>query len=87
MNVPLTKELEQLVNGKVKTGLYSTANEVIREGLRLLEERDRLYALRLKELRTEVKKGLESGPAQVLDVAAMKTRLRAVVSKKRKNGR
>jgi antitoxin ParD1/3/4 len=40
MNVSLTPELEQLVTDKVNTGMYQTASEVIREGLRLLKERD-----------------------------------------------
>lgn len=41
MNVSLTPELEQLVNEKVKSGFYQTASEVVREALRLLNERDR----------------------------------------------
>jgi Arc/MetJ-type ribon-helix-helix transcriptional regulator len=36
MNVSLTPELEKFVNGKVESGLYHNASEVIREGLRLL---------------------------------------------------
>ena len=32
MNISLTPELEQLVSDKVKTGMYQTASEVIREG-------------------------------------------------------
>ncbi|HEV8146401.1 MAG TPA: type II toxin-antitoxin system ParD family antitoxin [Bryobacteraceae bacterium] len=43
MNVSLTRELEALVNAKVKTGMYQTASEVIREGLRLLKERDEAH--------------------------------------------
>jgi antitoxin ParD1/3/4 len=46
MNVSLTKELESLVNEKVKSGMYQTASEVVREGLRLLKERDQLEWLR-----------------------------------------
>ncbi len=46
MNVSLTPELERLVAVKVKSGMYQTASEVIREGLRLLKERDTLKALR-----------------------------------------
>jgi antitoxin ParD1/3/4 len=46
MNVSLTPELERLVAGKVKSGMYQTASEVIREGLRLLRERDASEALR-----------------------------------------
>ncbi len=40
MNVSLTPELEELVNEKVRGGLYQTASEVVREALRLLKQRD-----------------------------------------------
>lgn len=40
MNVSLTPELEELVNAKVRGGLYQTASEVVREALRLLKQRD-----------------------------------------------
>jgi len=40
MNVSLTRELEKLVNEKVRGGLYQTASEVVREALRLLKQRD-----------------------------------------------
>ena len=42
MNVSLTLELEQMVNERLATGLYQSANEVIHEALRLLQERDQL---------------------------------------------
>lgn len=59
MNVSLTPELEQLVNKKVKSGLYHSASEVIREGLRLLKEQDDMRQSRLNQLRTEVEIGAE----------------------------
>lgn len=59
MNVSLTPELESLVNNKVKTGLYNSASEVVREALRLLEEQDRIREIRLGELRKEIMKGVE----------------------------
>ncbi|MGC2239185.1 MAG: type II toxin-antitoxin system ParD family antitoxin [Pyrinomonadaceae bacterium] len=59
MNVSLTPELETLVNEKVKTGLYNSASEVVREALRLLAEQDRLKELRREELRREVMKGAD----------------------------
>lgn len=40
MNITLTPELEQLVQSKVQTGCYHSANDVMREALRLLEKRD-----------------------------------------------
>jgi antitoxin ParD1/3/4 len=60
MNVSLTPELEQFVQEKVKSGRYLSASEVVREGLRLLEERDRLYQRRLADLQKEITLGIES---------------------------
>ena len=51
MNISLTPELEQLVNDKVKTGMYQTASEVVREGLRLLKERDQHVELLHRDIR------------------------------------
>jgi antitoxin ParD1/3/4 len=56
MNVSLTPELEQLVSRKVSSGMYQTASEVVREGLRLLAERDQ----RLESLRRDVRAGFEA---------------------------
>jgi len=74
MNVSLTPQLEELVKKKVESGLYGSASEVMREALRLLDERDRLHTMRLEELRAEIKKGLESGEPTPLDVKAIKAR-------------
>ena len=59
MNVSLTPMLEELVQQKVATGLYNSASEVIREALRLLEERDELRKLRVGTLRKEISVGLD----------------------------
>lgn len=56
MNVSLTDELEKFVDGKVESGLYNNASEVVREGLRLLKEND--------EFRTRVRESVERGWAQ-----------------------
>ena len=40
-NVSLTPELEAYVDGKVASGQYQTASEVIRAGLRLLQAQER----------------------------------------------
>jgi antitoxin ParD1/3/4 len=46
MNVNLTPQLETMVRQKVETGLYNNASEVVREALRLMEERDRYRRLK-----------------------------------------
>ena len=56
MNISLTPELEQLVTEKVKSGMYQTSSEVIREGLRLLKERDE----RLQSLCRDIRAGFEA---------------------------
>jgi antitoxin ParD1/3/4 len=60
MNISLTPELEELVNQKVESGMYHSASEVIREGLRLLKDQDELKRIRLDELRREIGKGIDS---------------------------
>jgi antitoxin ParD1/3/4 len=59
MNVSLTAELEQLVNEKVASGMYTSASEVVREGLRLLKERDELRRVQMDEVRRDVMLGVE----------------------------
>ena len=58
MNVSLTRELEKFVVHKVRSGLYQTASEVVREGLRLLRERDQLGRDKLQQLRDAIAVGL-----------------------------
>jgi len=41
LNVSLTPELEHFVQDSVATGRYRTVSEVVGEGLRLLEEKER----------------------------------------------
>src|ERR1700690_26794 len=59
MNISLTPELERLVDEKVKSGRYASASEVIREGLRLLEDREVLKQQRLTEVRRKIDRGIE----------------------------
>lgn len=55
MNVSLTRELEKYVAARVKSGMFGSASEVVREALRLLRERD----ARIEYLRREIDIGLE----------------------------
>ena len=55
----LTDELESFIHQKVETGLYHSASEVVREGLRLLKERDELHQGRPEELRKAVAVGVD----------------------------
>ena len=59
MNVPLSPQLEEIVQSKVASGVYGSASEVISDALWLLEERDRIHEMRLKQLRADISVGLE----------------------------
>ena len=59
MNVSLTPRLEKMVKKKVASGLYNSASEVIREALRMFEEKERSRELKLKELRKEIAIGTD----------------------------
>lgn len=58
MNVHLTPELEQLVQTKVQSGRYNSASEVVREALRLVEQRDEVRSIQLQELRNRMDRAL-----------------------------
>ncbi len=60
MNVSLTPELDKFVADKVASGRYTSASEVVREALRLLDEYERSRAVRLEEFNRELKKRLDS---------------------------
>ena len=85
MNVSLTPELEQLIHRKVDTGLYLSASEVVREALRLLDERDKLRAMKFDELRREIQIGIDQadrGEVAPLDVQGTLAKVRG----RRRNG-
>ena len=76
MNVNLTPQLEDLVRSKVSSGLYTSASEVVREALRLMQEQDRLREARLEELRREVRRGLNGGPGEEWNATDLKAKAR-----------
>ena len=71
MNVSLTPDLEKYVQQKVDTGRYRSSSEVVREALRLLEEKDQEREQRLIALKSEIQKGIDSGPSKPLDMKAV----------------
>lgn len=62
MNVSLTPKLEKLIQKKVQSGLYSSASEVVREALRVLEQND-AYERKLREFRAELDRGIAEADA------------------------
>ena len=60
MNLHLSPELEQLVQSKVKSDRYNSASEVVREALRLLEQRDEVFTRCKEEIGEQIEEGWQS---------------------------
>ena len=59
-NVVLTKHQEELIETLVGSGRYQNASEVLREGLRLVEQREAEAAAKLAVLRKAVRSGFRA---------------------------
>jgi len=78
MNVSLTSKLETFVTGKVQSGRYTSASEVIREALRLLEEQERLRAAPLADFQAELDRRIAAlDRGERVDPAVVRSQLRA----------
>jgi antitoxin ParD1/3/4 len=57
----LGARFEGFVKGLVESGRYNNASEVVRDGLRLLEDREKLREIKMAELRRLAEEGRLSG--------------------------
>jgi antitoxin ParD1/3/4 len=57
-NVVLTNHQHEVIESLVQTGRYQNASEVLRDGLRLVEQREAEQAAKLEALRSAVQVGL-----------------------------
>ena len=88
MNVSLTCELEKFVQKKVDSGRYTSASEVMREALRLLEQKDQREAerdLALQTFQAELDRRIaELDRGEGIDVGEAFARLRAHARERRR---
>ena len=56
-NVVLSEQQQTLVETLVQSGRYQNASEVLRDGLRLIEERERMGQAKLKALKQAARQG------------------------------
>ncbi len=80
MNVSLTPELERFVEKTVETGRYNSASEMVRAGLRRIEEEEHW----MEEVKGRVARGLRDADAgRLVDAETAVRRMRAAASGKR----
>ena len=83
MNVSLTEPMEKFVRQKVAAGDYETASEVVREGLRLLRQRDEVWK---SEVRSKISQGMDSIRAgRTIPAAQVKTQMASFKRKWKKD--
>jgi antitoxin ParD1/3/4 len=66
---------ESFIKEQIQQGRYASASEVVRDGLRALEDQERLRAVKLAALRSEIQRGADSGagvPAKAVFAAVRK---------------
>ena len=78
-SISLGDHFEHFVDDKVSTGRFRNASEVIRAGLRLLEEEE----IKITALKKAISEGIESGVAKKFNPKKHLEKLKAA---KRKNG-
>jgi antitoxin ParD1/3/4 len=78
----LGDHFEGFVRELVHSGRYASASEVLRDSLRLLEEREKLREIKLQALREAIQEGLESGDYQPMDMEAIRAEGRRILAKR-----
>ena len=87
MNISLPQHFRAFVDRQVESGRYSNSSEVIRAGLRLLEDQDRMSEARLAALRSGIEIGvveLDAGQGRAFDAKKIKSEGRARLASRRK---
>jgi antitoxin ParD1/3/4 len=59
-NVNLTEHFDRFIEAGIASGRFSNASELVREGLRLLEQREREDQAKLEWLRAAAKEGFDA---------------------------
>ena len=72
-SVSLGDHFARFIDGQVQSGRYGSASDVVRAGLRLLEEHED----KVRALQSALEEGESSGPPQALDFDALKASRRA----------
>lgn len=67
---------EDFIRDLLASGRYASASEIVRDGLRALEEREQFRAAKLQALTAAIDEGFASGEAEPMDMDAIKSEAR-----------
>ena len=71
---------ESFIKDQIQQGRYASASEVVRDGLRALEDREKFRTMKLETLRAEIQKGADSGAGISADAVFAEVRQRIASS-------
>ncbi|MCI2811089.1 ribbon-helix-helix domain-containing protein [Eoetvoesiella caeni] len=83
MSITLPKEMAEIVKAKVRAGEYASESEVIRDGLRILQARDRAVESWLIGHVGPVFDALKEDPTRAVAIESVRDRLAAEHNKTR----
>ena len=83
-SVALSPHFENFIQEQVKSGRYNNVSEVVRAGLRLLEDQNAHAKIQHEEMRTAIAAGLASGTGQSADAVfdRLETKYRKLTGKR-----
>lgn len=75
-NIHLSRELDAYVNERVESGQYANASEVLRAGLRQLQQSELEDKAKIEVLRSALQAGIDSGVAEGDVIGRLRQRIR-----------
>ena len=84
-SVALGNHFEEFVRKQLESGRFNNVSEVVRAGLRLLEDEQKLREIRHRELKAAIREGIDSEDAGSVEQVVARNRARrrkSAISKK-----
>jgi antitoxin ParD1/3/4 len=75
-SVALGDHFEEFIRKQLESGRFNNVSEVVRAGLRLLEDEQKLRELRHRELKAAIREGIASDDAGSIDEVVARNRAR-----------
>lgn len=63
----LGSHFEDFMAQLIKEGRYNSKSEILRDGLRAVEDKEKIRALKLESLKAAISDGVESGPSIAIE--------------------
>ena len=75
-SVALGNHFEEFIKEQLESGRFNNASEVVRAGLRLLEDEEKLRQIRNAELKAAIQEGIDSEDAGAIEEVVARSRAR-----------